>query len=225
MPCLTCAKAAMRDTADQERDKLLRRMAALGAINCTLSPFRATFFALDATCTRYVEADPDTVAKRQAWAAKNQATRKDPRMTCIAWDGTTLASDKRASSSGFPITVTKIFRTAYGLVGLAGSGPVARALLAWVNDGMDPAKWPACAEESDAEIMVITPDGKCTSYGARPYPLVIEDGYAAVGCGRDFALAAMYLGKSAEEAVEVACALDIHCGNGIDALTLQEPQP
>jgi hypothetical protein len=32
----------------------------------------------------------------------------------------------------------------------------------------------------------------------------------------------MYLGFDAVKAVEVACALDNGCGNGIDALTLQQ---
>lgn len=35
--------------------------------------------------------------------------------------------------------------------------------------------------------------------------------YAAIGSGEDFALAALYLGKSTKEAVEVACNLTIYC--------------
>lgn len=41
MTCLTCTHAAFRDSADQERDRILRRMAAAGFVNCIRSAFRA----------------------------------------------------------------------------------------------------------------------------------------------------------------------------------------
>jgi hypothetical protein len=51
-------------------------------------------------------------------------------MTCIAWDGKTLAADKQATSVGRGITTTKIYRVGACLVALAGSGDVCRAMLA-----------------------------------------------------------------------------------------------
>lgn len=57
-------------------------------------------------------------------------------------------------------------------------------------------------------------------YEKVPYPARVEDKFTATGCGRDYALAAMFLGHDARAAVEVACALDAHCGNGIDTLEL-----
>ncbi len=54
------------------------------------------------------------------------------------------------------------------------------------------------------------------------YPELHEDKFNALGAGRDYALAAMYLGFDASRAVEVACALDVNCGNGIDVLTLED---
>ena len=47
----------------------------------------------------------------------------------------------------------------------------------------------------------------------------VEDQFAAWGSGRDFALTAMHLGKSAREAVEIACLFENGCGNGVDVLT------
>jgi hypothetical protein len=70
MSCLTCASAALRDPSDVERDRTLRRMAALGAVNCTRSPFRASFHAPEHTCPRWTQAAPAVVQARQEWAQR-----------------------------------------------------------------------------------------------------------------------------------------------------------
>lgn len=70
--CLTCARAALRDPVNQERDKHVRRLAALGCINCTLSDLRASFHAADHTCEAWTPAPEATQRNRQQWAAKLQ---------------------------------------------------------------------------------------------------------------------------------------------------------
>lgn len=142
-------------------------------------------------------------------------------MTVIAWDGKTLAADKQSTSSGYATTVTKVFRVAGGLVGLMGNAGHASALLGWFHDGRDPDKWPKAHGES-AGALFIDQSGKALGYSGDdgPHSFAIESKFTAFGCGRDYALAAMYLGKSAAEAVQVACALDVNCGCGIDTLEL-----
>jgi len=71
-------------------------------------------------------------------------------------------------------------------------------------------------------VLVLQPDGKVRQYESSPYPLQIENKYWAIGCGRDFAMTAMYLGKTSREAVEIASALCDGCGNGIDSLELEK---
>jgi hypothetical protein len=51
---------------------------------------------------------------------------------------------------------------------------------------------------------------------------MFEGPFAACGSGRDMALMAMHLGKSAFEAVRLTCELSVDCGNGIDVLELVE---
>lgn len=63
--CLTCTHAAMRDRRDAKRNKILVEMARLGLINCTKSPFRATFHAFGHSCTRWLQADAKTIEARQ----------------------------------------------------------------------------------------------------------------------------------------------------------------
>jgi ATP-dependent protease HslVU (ClpYQ) peptidase subunit len=144
-------------------------------------------------------------------------------MTVIAWDGETLAADKQSTGGGFASTVTKIFRVPGGLVGFTGNGSHAQALLAWFRAGCDVEKWPKKGGDDSAGAFFVSACGELRGYSGDdgPHYIVYEDRHLAFGAGRDYALAAMYLGKSAREAVEVACALDNTCGMGIDALELE----
>lgn len=143
-------------------------------------------------------------------------------MTVIAWDGKTLAADRRMSnSSGGHCSVTKIHRTPGGAL-IAGTGniDVVNELRAWFEAGRDPEKFPQSARE-DAATLVAIVDGEVWQFVAGPYPVRVEDAIAAWGSGRPFALTAMTLGKTAREAVEVACVLCTNCGNGIDTLVFE----
>ena len=142
-------------------------------------------------------------------------------MTVIAWDGKTLAADKMACSAGYGYTVTKVHRLRDGgIAAFAGDGDGAMALLAWLNAAQNPAAYPEAQKDNDTSALVIRPDGSVWSYGKTPYPQRIECERYAMGHGRDFALAAMHCGKSAREAVDLACQLDVYCGNGVDTLEL-----
>lgn len=142
-------------------------------------------------------------------------------MTVIAWDGKALAADKMACACGYGYTVTKIHRLRDGsIAAFSGDGDSAMALLAWLEAARNPATYPDAQKDNDTCALVIEAGGAVWCYGKTPYPQRIEDKFYAMGHGRDFALAAMHLGKSAKEAVEVACALDAYCGNGIDVLDL-----
>lgn len=143
-------------------------------------------------------------------------------MTCIAWDGKTLAADKRACYGVMICTVTKIERVNDLLVGAAGELTFCRQLIAWVRSGRDPKDFPAIQSSKDdwQPLLVIETDGTPSLYERSPYPIRYEQQHVAIGSGREFARAAMHLGCDARKAVEVACALDNGCGNGIDTLEL-----
>jgi ATP-dependent protease HslVU (ClpYQ) peptidase subunit len=143
-------------------------------------------------------------------------------LTIIAWDGTTLAADKRGTNYGYPTTTTKIHRVPGGLVGFSGCGAHAAELLEWFKAGRPADKYPKTTEDRSAGSMFITEDCSILQYTYdNEHPETIEDKFYARGSGRDYALAAMHLGHDARRAVEVACALDTSCGNGIDTLELQ----
>lgn len=140
-------------------------------------------------------------------------------MTVIAWDGKTLAADKMSCSVGYGYTVTKVHRLADGsIAALAGDGDGAMALLHWLNSERDPDKYPPAQKDNDTSGLVVQRSGVVWSYGKTPYPQRIECSLYAMGHGRDFALAAMHCGRSAREAVELTCKLDVYCGKGVDTL-------
>jgi len=145
-------------------------------------------------------------------------------MTVIAWDGKTLAADKRGTCAYMRYSVTKIHRVPDGLVAFSGGGAHAGELLNWFHGSRNPDAYPRCDNDSGAGTIHIDQHGKVRMYSsANPFPELIESPFFARGSGRDYAMAAMHLGCDARRAVEVACEFDIGCGNGIDTLTL-EPQ-
>ncbi|MES2346268.1 MAG: hypothetical protein V4641_01735 [Pseudomonadota bacterium] len=143
-------------------------------------------------------------------------------MTVIAWDGKTLAADKRCSYGGMICTVTKIFRAGDLLVGGSGDFPHVLAMVEWVKRGRNADDFPVAQRDKDdwQSVLVIEPDGKPLIYERTPYPVRYEQDCMVLGSGREYARAALYMGATAAEAVSVASALDVSCGNGIDTLEL-----
>lgn len=145
-------------------------------------------------------------------------------MTVIAWDGKTLAADKRASYGGMICTVTKIQKINGLLVGGSGDMCHVLSLIEWVRGGRNIDKFPKHQEDKDdfTGFLVVELDGTTSIYERTPYPIKYEQDHVAIGSGREYARAALHLGCNAQEAVCVAIKLDSGCGNGIDALTLGE---
>lgn len=149
-------------------------------------------------------------------------------MTCIAWDGTTLAADRLASNGGTKCEVTKIHRVGPLLVGGAGDVPFIQEMIDWIRKGRIPADFPAAqrTKEDWMPILVIEPDGVALVYERTPYPSRFEQKHVAIGSGREYARAAMHLGFTAAQAVQCAIDIDTTCGIGIDTLeTLYEDTP
>ena len=146
-------------------------------------------------------------------------------MTTIAWDGKTLAADKRAVSQNLILTVTKVFE-GDGYIG-AYSGNIDQGLemADWYAKGANPETFPASQRDKEdwtPFIIIHHDDLKIKSYERTPFAMTFEDKFYAMGSGRDFAITAMHLGRSAIEAVEIASQLDCCSGNGFDSLGFAE---
>lgn len=142
-------------------------------------------------------------------------------MTIIAWDGKILAADKRLCFGSLSRTCTKIYRYSGCLIGTSGDSSTGSEMEQWFREGCHPSKFPSAQrnENTFAPLLVINSDG-IWRYDTSPYSIKIEDKHYAIGSGAPYAITAMLLGKSAYEAVEIACLFDTSCGNGIDVLEL-----
>lgn len=135
-------------------------------------------------------------------------------MTVIAWDGDTLASDKRCCDGSTISTTTKIRRIGNKLVGIAGNLVTGLELISWFKGDSD---FPEMEGDRFANLLVIDKK-KVYLYENSPIAIEFEDPFFAIGSGRDYAMAAMHLGTDAREAVRIASIFDADCGNGIDVL-------
>lgn len=146
-------------------------------------------------------------------------------MTVIAWDGRTLAADKRGSNYGLRFQCTKLFRAGDdALLGVHGSLCEGVALVDWYRAGADPKTHPKPADKEDTTyLLVIHRDGRIGRVESNGQEVFVEEKFWAEGVGRDFALAAMHLGLDARSAVEFAARFLTGCGDGCDTLTFDEP--
>jgi hypothetical protein len=127
------------------------------------------------------------------------------------------------------MTTTKIRRIkrrgVETLLGWTGDQDAGEYLAEWYTGCGTAAEWPDCQKDKDSwsRLIVINPEGVWT-YSQQPIAIKMEDLFMAWGSGRDFAIAAMHLGKDAVEAVKVASRFETGCGNGFDHLALGEPE-
>ena len=144
-------------------------------------------------------------------------------MTVIAWDGKTLAADKQFNSGGLRSTGTKIRRAGRDLVGCSGPVDASAALIRWYQDGAKKDEFPSCQKDKDrwGLLVVVTHEKRIFCWEQEPVAFEIEDKKVAFGSGRDYALAAMEMGASSEQAVLLASKFECGCGNGVDTLTLE----
>jgi ATP-dependent protease HslVU (ClpYQ) peptidase subunit len=144
-------------------------------------------------------------------------------MTTIAWDGKTLAADKRLDLNGLVVSTTKIARHNNILIGAAGYIASTQALINWIIKGANENDFPKSQSDDQrwcSNIVVI--DNKIFAYEMTPYPFEIHDKFYAIGSGRDYAISAMHFGKSAIEAVQFASIFNLGTGSEVDSLTLQD---
>ena len=141
-------------------------------------------------------------------------------MTTIAWDGQTLAADRMASiGNSKSVCIKKIHELkGGGYAAAAGHAGAGALMFRWLDHEAVVGDYPLTDPEL-CTVIVITEDGQLLQYDG-PLPVKLDAPFYAIGSGRDFALAALHLGKSAKEAVEIASELDQSTGNGIDVVML-----
>ena len=135
-----------------------------------------------------------------------------------------MVSDSKVTiGKGYSYPTTKIVKTKGMLVGAAGLSGDCSRLLEWANDefkAKSKAKFEATLEEDKVDALIVKDDGIyyfCTDYS---FPEKINADFYGIGSGSKAARAAMIMGATPEQAVEVACQVDDFSGLPIQILTL-----
>lgn len=140
-------------------------------------------------------------------------------MTTIAWDGSTLAADRRRTLNGTVIRAEKIHRvenkdSPFVLCGFAGCCYDAANIRLWIEGKLEK---PSVSSTH------------CIAIDKRRQVWVTEEKLVwvrvpskwAIGSGADYALAAMECGRSARGAITIASKFDQHTGRGILTLNFR----
>ena len=147
-------------------------------------------------------------------------------MTTIAANLETMASDSRVDCGiGVSYRATKIARAKKMLVGACGNGGDCSRVLEWAErDFKDPV--PEWTEEAGAEgsvwALILRPEGLFFFSQEDPTPEKMDEPFFAIGSGGKAARVAMLLGKTPEEAVELAWQVDGFSGPPVQVLHLRE---
>ena len=104
----------------------------------------------------------------------------------------------------------KIFRVGNRYIGVAGTYTAALLAILWMKDKTKEKPKLEVAKDNEFEAIEIR-NGKCFYYDENLIESKVSAPYA-IGSGCQYAMAAMYLGKSAKEAVDVAKEFDESCG-------------
>jgi hypothetical protein len=120
---------------------------------------------------------------------------------------------------GLRTTRTKLWREGDKVFAIAGVIALGLVLKDWYQKGADPATYPSWQMDdsnSEGACLIVLHAGKVSAFYEGPIPVEVECPFTAWGSGRDFAIAAMACGKTADEAVEIASLFDVNTGNGVD---------
>ena len=139
-------------------------------------------------------------------------------MTTIAWDGKTVAADRLATRGGnLRSDVSKLHVSIEWVYGGAGQLDATLEIAHWLLTGASPDARPTLEEGGAYGLAIRRSDGRCFRVeGKRPVLCEVRETFTACGSGRDFAIAAMALGKNARDAVKLAAQFDIFTGGGVD---------
>lgn len=143
-------------------------------------------------------------------------------MTTVAWKDGIVAADTMGDHNGLKMPTTKILvAKAFVLGGAGGAHDFYGYFDAMKDSSLKEVLengYPVEDQDEDipAMILVSRSDPSKAWFLAATAWLPIVRPYHAIGSGRDFAIAAMHLGKSAVEAVDIAMQFDVYTGGRVE---------
>lgn len=144
-------------------------------------------------------------------------------MTCVAWDGATLAMDRLGDSYGLRVEMIKGRISTVNACVLAWTGGIGEglALADWYDHGrLKHEPYPDFQATDRWCRLIVADHSGVVFFEQTPMEIPVLEKFAAWGSGRDYALGALAMGASAQKAVEITNSLAMHCGIGVDVFDL-----
>lgn len=141
-------------------------------------------------------------------------------MTTIAYRDGVLASDSLVTLGSTKVhgSYQKIRRVGGHLIGTAGSVAACQSFIDWVRCGDDESPPP----KGEYNALIIDPRGRVREMeNGSVLPVPRGAKFFAIGSGAPYALAAMYAGASATEAVKIAAKIDTSTGLPVKTLKIK----
>lgn len=155
-------------------------------------------------------------------------------MTTIALRAGIIAADSRetweSEAGGTTIgNCEKLFRKRVGkrdvVIGTAGGSYLGMIFVDWYGStGEAPIVLRDAHLEEDFDVLILD-RGKVYTANHLCRPILVVDPFIAIGSGRKAALAAMHCGRSAREAVSIACKVDPFSAPPIVTMTMPGFKP
>ena len=134
-------------------------------------------------------------------------------MTTVAWRGEWLAADSRSVGGSGISKAIKIRRIGNLTIGFCGSLAFAEAVMQWLESGE--GKRPKARSYDDFQAIAIGDEGVFLIEDVKLRRVPILDEFYAVGSGSHYAMGAMAMGATAQEAVKIAARFDENTGGRI----------
>lgn len=146
-------------------------------------------------------------------------------MTTVAWDGKTLAADRRVTYGSVPLVRRKVFRICGPdgrryLLGFSGQDYALALLLFWMRHPHSPP--PKILHDDHINALLVNERNQI--FAMSNTALVwcpIRASFYGIGSGGDHAEGAMAAGATAREAVRIAMRFDVHSGGGVDSISFE----
>ena len=138
-------------------------------------------------------------------------------MTTICFKDGYLAADSQITVGNYKTTTSKLYVfPGYGVIGFSGSMSRILKLVEWWSKGCE-GEIPDSEDKEDVDGILVNKDGMfCLDEGQGLIQITAP--YFAIGSGSAYAIAAMAMGKSAEEAIREAMRHDIYTGGTVDVI-------
>ena len=140
-------------------------------------------------------------------------------MTTIAWRGSVLATDSALTCGNMQGRFTKLLRQRGAAYGFCGDADAVSLVMGHLKDGGKPDEMKKL--KGDIGVLILTPDG-CYTCDRDMVPIRVEDEFWAIGSGAEYAMGAMAAGKSARQAVEIACKYDPNSNGPVKTATVRK---